>query len=225
MSTHNHEHNHGHTDHTLSGELLCHLPYAIYSVSFGLAVLSFFSYFSLTDTAEVVCQKSDVLFHSFHFMHIVFAATGTLITFFRFSNNMSRALLVGVLSPAVFCTLSDSILPYIGGQMLGINMHFHLCFVTELPNVLPFLIVGIVNGFILSRHVEGRELYSIASHSVHILISSLASIFYLVSHGCTDWYLIIGPVFLFLIFAVVIPCTLSDVVVPMLFARLGTNNE
>ena len=175
MSTHNHEHNHGHTDHTLSGELLCHLPYAIYSVSFGLAVLSFVTYFSLTDTAEVVCQKSEVLFHSFHFMHIVFAATGTLITFLRFSRNMFRALLVGTFSPIIFCTLSDSFLPYIGGKLLGVDMHFHWCFLTELSSVVPFLVVGIINGFVMSRHEGERQwLYSISSHATHILISSLA---------------------------------------------------
>jgi hypothetical protein len=220
---HSHE-THQH-DHSIIGELICHMPYAIFSVAFGLVVLSFVTFSCFGDSTESICLKSDVLFHSFHFMHIVFAATGTLITFFRFSRNNTRALLVGIFSPAIFCTLSDSILPYIGGQMLGVDMTFHLCFVTELPNVLPFLIVGIINGFILSKHEEGRELYAIASHSVHILISSLASIFYLVSHGCTDWYLIIGPVFLFLIFAVVVPCTLSDVVVPMLFARVGTKHE
>ncbi len=209
--------------HTLMGELMCHLPYAIYSVAFGLTLLSFVTYFSFEDPFAILCRKSDVLFHSFHFMHIVFAATGTLVTFFRFSRNIFKALILGVLSPAIFCTLSDSILPYIGGKILGVHMHFHLCFVTELSNVLPFLIVGIINGFVMSAHQEKRQwLYAITSHALHILVSSLASIFYLVSHGCTDWYLIIGPVFIFLIIAVVVPCTLSDVVVPMLFARLGS---
>lgn len=213
---------HGHREHTVVQELLCHLPYAIYSVAFGLAVLSFVTYFTLGDSPEVICSKSDVLFHSFHFMHIVFAATGTLITFFRFSKNIPRALVVGIVSPIVFCTLSDSFFPYIGGKMLGVDMHFHWCFFSELGNVLPFLFVGIVNGFVMSRHHQDRQWgYSITSHASHILVSSLASIFYLVAHGCVNWYEIIGPVFIFLIGAVVIPCTFSDVVVPMLFARAG----
>lgn len=209
-------------EHTLIGELLCHLPYAIFSVAFGLTILSFVSYFSFGESVEIARRKADVLFHSFHFMHIVFAATGTLITFFRFSKNYLKAILLGIFSPMVFCTLSDSILPYIGGQMLGMHMHFHLCFITELPNVLPFLFVGIINGFVMSRHQSGRQwLYAITSHATHIVVSSLASIFYLVSHGATDWYRTIGPIFVFLIFAVVVPCTLSDVVAPILFARTG----
>lgn len=217
----NHTTQSGH-HHSLMEELICHLPYAIFSVAFGLAILSFVTYFSFGDSVGLACRKADVLFHSFHFMHIVFAATGTLVTFFRFSKNNLKALILGVISPTIFCTLSDSILPYIGGKMLGVHMHFHLCFLTELPNVIPFLLVGILNGFIMSRHHGNRQwLYAITSHATHIVISSLASIFYLVSHGCTDWYLIIGPVFVFLIFAVVVPCTLSDVVVPMLFAQAG----
>lgn len=208
--------------HTLLGELLCHLPYAIFSVAFGLTILSFVTYFSFGDSVEIAQKKADILFHSFHFMHIIFAATGTLITFFRFSKNIVKAVLLGIFSPMIFCTLSDSILPYIGGKLLGIPMHFHLCFVTELPNILPFLFVGIINGFVMSRHNGSRQwLYAISSHATHIVVSSLASIFYLVAHGATEWYRIIGAIFVFLIFAVVVPCTLSDVVAPILFARAG----
>ena len=209
--------------HSVMGELICHLPYAIFSVAFSITVLSFVTYFSYGDSVDTVCHKSAQLFHSFHFMHIVFAATGTVVAFFRFSKNMTKALILGRFSPMIFCTLSDSILPYIGGQLLGVNMHFHLCFVTELSNVIPFLVAGIVNGFAISRHYGDRQMaYAVSSHAIHILVSSLASMFYLVSHGCTDWYRIIGMVFIFLIVAVIIPCTLSDVVVPMLFARVGS---
>jgi hypothetical protein len=214
------EHHQFEHDHTLSGELVCHLPYAILSVAFGITILSFVTYFSLGIQTEMMCKGAKVLFHSFHFMHIVFATTGALITFFRFSKNIPKALLLGTISPMFFCTLSDAILPYLGGRLLGIPMKFHLCFLTELSNVLPFLLIGILNGFIMSRHHHERQgVYSVFSHSIHIFISSLASIFYLVSHGCTNWYQFIGIIFLFLIMAVVIPCTLSDVVVPIIFAR------
>ena len=211
-----------HHEHTVLDELICHFPYAVFSVALGLVLLSFVTYYSYEDSVDLICKKSGILFHSFHFMHIVFAATGTIITFFRFSTSKVKALILGIVSPAIFCTLSDSILPYIGGKMLGVDMHFHLCFLTELSNVIPFLVVGIINGFVMSQHHGDRQwLYAITSHAIHILVSSLASIFYLVSHGCVDWYHFIGLVFVYLIGAVVIPCTLSDVVVPMLFARTG----
>lgn len=224
---HHHHHHDGH-DHSMWGELVHHFPYAIFSVAFCLVLLSFFGCSALLPTMEskVLCKQAKLLFHSFHFMHIVFAATGTLITFFRYSKNVYKGLLIGIISPAIFCTLSDSILPYIGGRMLGVDMHFHLCFLTELPNVIPFLVAGIVNGFVMSRHhISAQGYYSFFSHFFHILISSLASSFFLVSHGYITWYKQIGPVFLFLVFAVVVPCTLADVIVPMSLARWGSRKK
>lgn len=237
MSMHKHDdhlHYHGpeghhHNNiHFLQEEIMCHLPYAIFSVAFGLAVLSFLTYSSCLSRADnaAVCLGSHILFHSFHFMHIVFAATGTMITFLRFSSNTLKAFCIGAVSTMLFCTLSDVVLPYIGGLILGVDMHFHLCFLTELSNVLPFLVVGLCNGYLMSRHDSSRQgLYSIFSHFIHILISSFASIFYLVSNGFVDWYLSIGPVFVFLVFAVVVPCTMSDVVVPMMFAKADKAHE
>ncbi len=221
VHNHNHQNHHQDHEHNITQELLCHLPYAIFAVSFGLVILSFISALMLGFHDAAAAKKgAKVLFHSFHFMHIVFAATGTLITFFRFSKNFAQAILVGFFSPAFFCTMSDAVLPYIGGRLLGVPMKFHLCFLTELPNVLPFLFVGIINGLIMSRqHHKTLAGFGLSSHAVHITISSLASIFYLVSHGFTQWYAQIGMVFLFLIIAVVVPCTFSDVIVPMIVTR------
>ena len=227
IMNHNHSHSDHSHEHTLFSELMCHLPYAIFSVAFGLSLLSLISYSSFgTADAANVRRGAHVLFHSFHFMHIVFAATGTLITFLRFSKSTIKALIVGFASPMIFCSLSDAVLPYIGGTMLGVDMHFHLCFFSELHNVLPFLLVGILNGFIMGKYHSGSQsVYSVFSHVIHIVISSLASIFYLVSHGLTDWHSQIGYVFLFLVVAVVVPCTLSDVVIPMVLAKAGAKNE
>jgi hypothetical protein len=230
MAHHHHdhslEHEHSH-EHTLKDGIICHLPYAIFSVAFCLTILSFLSYITLGISNGMVLRKgAHMLFHAFHFLHIVFAATGTLITFYRYSKNVLLGLFVGVICSTTFCTLSDAIIPYLSGRLLGVQMSFHLCFVSELHNVLPFLVLGLLNGFLMGRYHQGQHgFYSIFSHFIHILISSFASTFYLVAHGLPDWYSKIGIIFLFLIIAVVIPCTLSDVVVPMAFARVGKGNE
>ena len=86
--SHGHNHDHGHIhngENTVVHELLCHLPYAIYSVAFSLIMLSIYSVFSIGLYPVIVNKGRKALFHSFHFMHIVFAATGTIITFRRFS--------------------------------------------------------------------------------------------------------------------------------------------
>lgn len=221
-----HDHFHDH-EHTLKSELFHHLPYAIFSVAFSLIILSFVTLiFRNMPDVKLAFKGAKMLFHSFHFMHIVFAATGTLITFRRFCKNFWQSLLVGLWTPIVFCTLSDSILPYLGGRALGVDMSFHLCFFSELANILPFLFVGVLNGFIMSKHpAENQKTYSIFSHFIHIFVSSLAATFYLVAHGFMDWHKDIGFVFLFIIISVVIPCTLSDVVVPMAYAKATKKDD
>ncbi len=218
------EHSH---NHSVYDELICHLPYAIFSVAFGLTILSFISVLLIGSSDPRIIKKgAKALFHSFHFMHIVFAATGTIITFRRFSKSIVKATIFGIISPAIFCMLSDAVLPYLGGRMLGIPMHFHICLLSNPLRVLPFLFVGVLNGLVMSKHHSSKQwLYSISSHATHIFISSLASVFYLVSHGFTKWDAHIGNIFLFLIIAVVVPCTLSDVVAPMAVARADKKDE
>ncbi len=218
------DHSHGQS---IVSELICHLPYSIFSVALSLFILSFTTYLTChIGSSVVLCNGAGILFHSFHFMHIAFAMTGTLIAFFKYSKNTAYGIVTSVFTTMIFCTLSDAVLPYLGGLLLGVKMHFHLCFLSELRNVLPFLFVGAINGIILGKyHKKSSAFNSVFSHFLHILISSLASTFYLVSHGMVQWYSSIGMVFLFLIVAVVIPCTLSDIVVPIAAARAGKKNE
>ncbi|MCK5632499.1 hypothetical protein KAH94_02030 [bacterium] len=221
---HAHDHKHGNS---ILDELICHFPYAIFSVALSLSVLSFTTYLTYhVWDPQLQSGGASILFHSFHFLHIVFATTGTLIAFFRYSQNTLRGILVGIVTTIIFCTTSDAVLPYLGGRMLGVDMHFHLCFLSELKNVLPFLGIGILNGVIMGKyHKISNGFYSVFSHFFHILISSFASTFYLVSHGMVHWYSSIGMVFLFLVVAVVIPCTLSDVVIPIAAAKADKKNE
>jgi len=213
--------------HTVWGELIHHLPYGIFSVALSLALLGFTTYFSVLQTnGAAVLVGSDVLFHVFHFMHLVFATTGSLLSYYRFSDGILRPIIVSVLSTAFFCGLSDMFLPYLGGRLLGIDMQFHFCFFHEFGTVVPFLAAGIINGLVISRyHKSLQSSYFFFSHFTHILVSSLASAFFFVSHGFSNWYQYIGAVFLFLIVAVVVPCSLSDVVVPMVVARADKKDE
>jgi hypothetical protein len=219
---HNHIHEHTRIDKKLIlEELACHMPYAVYAVSLCLGVLSFLTllYFRTCDPIDIhkVCNA---LFHNFHFMHIVFAGTGAIITFAKYSKNWFKGIIVGSICAMFFCVLSDILMPYIGGRILGANMDLHICFFHELRNIVPFLVVGVANGMILaSHHISRQQTYSVVSHFVHIFVSSLASVFYLVGHGFLAWHKQIGMVFILLLLAVVIPCTLSDIVVPLFFAK------
>jgi len=211
----------GSKTHALYDEFICHFPYAVLSVAIGLLLLSFFTP-SATDV--LVMKQFHRLFHSFHFMHIMFASAGAIQTFFRYSNNYVKGILVGTLSPAFFCMLSDILMPYVGGEMLGVKMRLHICFVSEFTNIGLFLLIGVITGFILRFHVERQHSGSLFTrwlHFGHILLSSMASMFYMVSYGFISWYHQMGMVFVMLILAVVIPCTFSDVVVPFVVAKDG----
>ena len=87
--------------------------------------------------------------------------------------------------------------------------------------MLPFLLVGVLNGWTMSSHPTSTRLfYSTTFHFVHIFVSSMAAMLYLISFGFYEWWDRMGFVFIFLIVAVLVPCTMSDIVVPMLFARM-----
>jgi len=215
-------HDHAHCNGSILEELICHTPYAILSVAVGLIVLSFLSYGGLGKSHGH--GGLHTLFHSFHFLHILFATAGSLVTFSRFSSNMIKGFIVSLLSALFFCTLSDVILPYVAGRMLGVAMHFHICFIEELHNIIPFLGIGLLNGFIASKHAHATKgYYSVIAHSAHILTSSLASLFYMVGEGFVHWHEQMGLLYIVLLIVVVIPCTLADVIVPVFFAQ--TSND
>jgi hypothetical protein len=228
---HNHQSEHSHSKHThgdhigsLRQELMCHFPYAAFSLALGFTILSLIHLLTGTGYHNGVELKHSyhILFHSFHYLHLIFAVTGTCIMFFRFSKNVLAGILVSLIAPAIFCTLSDVALPALAGNILGVKMPVHICFTNfaDLINLLPFMGVGLLNGWMIRQHGESSlGFISLASHFIHILISSLAALFYMISFGFTQWHNMMGILLIFLLVAVVIPCTLSDIVVPMYFAR------
>ncbi len=225
---HNH-HDHGHPHGaSLLDEFLHHLPYAVFSAALALITLSLVSFFAglSTHTPKIVNYYYFNLFHNFHLMHILFAASGTVLMFSRYSTNLVKTIIVGFVSPAIFCILSDIIIPYIGGVLIGAPMTMHICFLCpyDSASIFTFLLIGVINGMVLRRHSSAvLNMFSLGSHFMHILISALASLFYMVSHGFTDWSHYIAYIFVFIIIAVVIPCTFSDVIVPLYFA--GVRDE
>lgn len=222
-------------------ELLHHFPYATMSVALALMLLTLIHVLfysnpeTITTVASACCGGHDVssqtagldnLFHAFHFAHILFATSGTIVTFRRYSNRVWIGLMVGTLSSMVFCTLSDVLLPYAAGRILGIEMDLHICFASELSNILPFLFVGLLNGWVMTQLPEFRtQENSLQLHFLHTFISAMASIFYAVGHGLSDFYSHFGLFYLLMVIAVILPCTLSDVIAPIFFATFSEKKK
>ena len=228
-SSHHHDQeNHTHQSHEydLRAELLCHLPYASFSLGIGFVLLSLMHFIGRMFTNNaLLLQGYHLLFHSFHYLHILYASMGTLVTFSRFSRSLGMGIVLAIISPAIFCTLSDVMLPALAGELLGVSMHIHICFFHELHNVVPLMLVGVMTGLALRQHHEAwLGFFSLGSHFVHILISALASLLYVVAYGFEHWFHYMGLLYFLLIIAVVVPCTISDIVVPIYFAKMNRHH-
>jgi hypothetical protein len=200
-----------HASKSIKHELLCHFPYAVYAVALSMVLVAL-----ITVRGALSHAALHGLFHTLHFLHIVFAATGTVLVYRKYNGGIFGSLFVGSIVPAIFCTLSDAVMPYLGGVMYGIDMEFHWCFRDHLGVIIPFLLVGIINGIVLSLHDSaGQDRYAATSHFLHIFISALASTMYMIGHGFAAWQSSVSYLFLFLLFAVLIPCTFADVIVPV----------
>lgn len=216
-------------------EIIHHFPYGTLSVACAIMLLSFINVFFNGGISECVhhCASHahehahhssgmDVLFHTFHFIHIIFAASGAMLMYYRYSKkSLLKGVMIGIFTSFGFCTLSDILLPYVAGLMMGVDMNLHICFISELRNIVPFLFVGILNGLAIAKVYEKKqEAASLQLHFFHTFISAMASIFYAVGNGLTNFDQHLGTFFLLMLVAVVLPCTLSDVVAPLFFARV-----
>jgi hypothetical protein len=162
---------------------------------------------------------SEMLFHIFHPIHLLFSAMATTAMFFKHEKRVIKAIIVGLAGSLGICGCSDILLPYLcGGMLNAVDMHFHWCLLEHPLMILPFSALGVIAGLLAAGTVHSS---TIISHSAHTFVSSTASLFYLISFGVTEWYMgtTLSIVFLIVIAAVTIPCCVSDVLFPTLIAH------
>ncbi|MBI3323389.1 MAG: hypothetical protein HYZ95_02870 [Candidatus Omnitrophica bacterium] len=197
-------------------ELREHLPYTVLAALIGVGFMALINFeAALTNRQAVLPEASRDLFHTFHFSHLFFSAIATTAMFWRHDRMLGKTLLVGFFGTVLPCGTSDVVFPFVGGRMLGVPMEFHLCLVEHPFLVLPFVLGGIGVGFLLPP-VQRSTIFS---HAAHVILSSSATMLYLISFGVADWLRFAALVFLLLIAAVMIPCCTSDIVFPLLFTR------
>lgn len=200
----------------LAVEFAHHLPYTIVS---SLIAMGAVWYFGATHIGRSLSQdwvaELQWSFHVLHPLHIALSAIATTAVFWRYDRHMVKALAVGFLGTVIPCGLSDYIFPFVGARILGQSVELHICLLEHPMLILPFLLLGIVGGFLFEERMSGSSVFS---HGAHIFVSSLASLLYLVSFGFTGWLAdvhLVFPVFLVVVIAVWIPCCLSDIVIPV----------
>ncbi|MCK5178534.1 MAG: hypothetical protein KAR32_03315 [Candidatus Omnitrophica bacterium] len=194
-------------------ELGYHLPYSIFGITLGLIAMGVLSFLAILMRAEGLLPEASIeLFHVFHPAHVLVSAVATTAMFYKHEKRVLKAIVVGFFGSIVICGLSDIFFPFAGGVVLGVDMHMHVCILENPGLIVPFALVGVAAGLLVTKSFEHSTQYS---HSAHVFVSSVASILYLLGFGLTDWIHVIGGVFLITIIAVMVPCCASDIIFPL----------
>ncbi|OGX08160.1 MAG: hypothetical protein A2Z88_09220 [Omnitrophica WOR_2 bacterium GWA2_47_8] len=205
-------------------ELGRHLPYTIFGVSMGLLLMGVFTFFATLARAEdLLAPAAGEFFHVTHTSHILFSAITTTAMFWKHEKRMLKAILVGFLGSIGICGLSDAVFPFLGGHLLlGGHMQIHICVLEHPELIIPFAVLGVVAGFAVPDVVEKSTEYS---HSVHVLLSSTSAILYLTAYGVQDWIHSLGVILIIVVFAVMIPCCASGIVLPLWCTHRGCQHK
>jgi len=206
-------------------ELKAHSPFTLFGALTGIAMMLIFK--------DISYQASYKLFYIFHPMHVVLSAmvTTSLFRLHEKTKGFLIVLIVGYVGSIGTATLSDSILPFFGEEIMGVvipteaavHSHgdqadehgekgLHLGFIEEWKIVNPSALLGILIGYFLPR--------TKLPHASHILISTWASAAHIMMNTHREMTAIVIAVIIFILFiAVWLPCCFSDIVFPMLLVK------
>ncbi len=188
----------------ITKELAEHVPFTAAGAISGIVIMVIMTY------GNVSSGVSHALFYTLHPLHVVLSAIVTTAMYKLHGRGKTwAAILIGYTGSIGIATLSDSIIPYLGGALLDIEMEFHAGFIEKWWLINPLAFLGIAIGYLKPA--------TKVPHAGHVLLSTWASLFYFTAFGSADWIPLLPFIFLFLFFAVWIPCCVSDIVYPLLY--------
>lgn len=162
------------------------------------------------------------LFEGFFIAHLFFASLTPASLLAKYNRALWLGVVVAIATSSVTCTLSDIVLPYLGGLVLGYDMHFHICIIEEPLTAWSFIIGGALLGFLLSGSVRKLSRFT---HGFHILLSSTAAGMYLITYGVhvlSFKALVFLPI---LVVSVLVPCVLNDIGVPSYIVSINAGSR
>jgi len=230
----NADHGQNHSDHTRLGsaplliELREHVPFSVSAVAIGLiaaGTICILGFGGGTDAHAAHGTGLDhddparLFFHLFHPAHMLFSAAATTAMFCRYERKKAKAVVIGLIGAIGVCGISDIAMPHVSLMILGKQTPWHICVIEHPTLVLPFAVVGVAVGVAAAGGVIKSTLIS---HALHVLASTMASIFYMVGPlGMIEWIHDLGKMFIFVVLAVMVPCCLSDIVFPLMMSESG----
>jgi len=205
---------------TILKELRDHSPFTLFGALTGIVCMLLFR--------NISHHTGYRIFYIFHPAHVVLSAMVTA-SMFKLHTKKTRFVyifLVGFFGSIGIATLSDSLIPYVGEILLGMQIHghqhsgfaeqAHIGFIEGWYIVIPAAVVGI-----LIAYFKPRTKFP---HAGHVLLSTWASSFHMIMAmgGLLSAWKIMGS-FGFLFLAVWLPCCVSDIVFPLLFTKSTIN--
>jgi len=201
----------------IANELKRHAPFTAFGAVTGIIIMVVVVF------GHISRELSQAIFYTLHPVHVVLSALVTTAIYMRYrKSKIWMAILIGYTGSIGIATLSDAIIPYLGGILLHIPMEFHAPFIET--QKMPFIGIEkwkIVNSAALAGIAIGYWRPTTKfPHSGHVLISTWASLFHIImALGETVNWITLLVIFFFLFLGVWIPCCTSDIVFPLLFVR------
>jgi len=195
-------------------ELKEHIPFTAIGAATGIVIMLVLIF---TNILESVSEAS---FEILHPLHVVASALATTAMYRKYGHKkIWAAVLIGYLGSVGIASLSDAIIPFWGGTILGIDIHLHIPFIsTEITPFFGLPAWAVVNGSALIGIIIGYFIpQTKVPHMGHVLLSTWASMFYFTAFGVAEWLPLLPLIFVFLFISVWLPCCVSDIVFPLLF--------
>jgi hypothetical protein len=195
-------------------ELKLHAPFTAFGALTGIAIMVAILY------AELPTSTVERLFWTAHPLHVLLSAVATTAMYRkRGSESIASSVAIGYVGSIGIATLSDSVIPFLGEWILGLeNRGIHVGFIEKWWLVNPLAFLGIAIGYVR----PATQL----PHAGHVLLSTWASLFHMtlaIGGHLTPAGTVLVILFLFL--AVWVPCCTSDIVFPLLFVEGGRGRE
>ena len=200
----------------IAWQLAEHAPFTAVGAVAGIIVMVIIYFFN------VPRDISSALFYTLHPLHIVLSALATTAIYRQHKRGkLWVTILIGYTGSIGIATLSDIIIPYLGGSALNIPMEFHLPFIetTKIPfiGIEKWIIVN--SAAFIGIAIAYWKPVTRLPHMGHVLLSTWASLFSFTAFGMANWIPLLPFIFLFLFLSVWLPCCISDIVYPLLWIR------
>lgn len=190
-------------------ELREHIPFTFLATLVAI-ILVFLLKFTFTNNIAVES------FEIFHPAHIFVSAITSTAIFYKYKKKLFASIIIGLSASILLGTLSDVIIPFLGGSLLFLQTSLFLPVIENPLLIFGSALIGCLIGIIFNK--------TKLSHFIHVFLSTFASLFYLISFSVEINLFSIITSTLITFVAVLIPCCMSDIIYPLMFFKNKSTN-